>query len=338
MLKSVAVLGGGCFGTAIANILALNGLDVQQWMRDVDLVSRINQCHVNDKYLPGMTLATGLRASAEMREVVAAAEIIFIAIPSHSVREICQDLLPLLSTTKETLLVSTTKGIESSPFKLMSEVIQEELPGFPVAVLSGPNLATEITQQSITGTVVASESIRVCEVIQEIFASDYFRVYANQDVYGVELGGALKNIYAIASGMLNAFKFGENTKSLLITRGLAEMSRFAAALGANPLTFLGLSGVGDLIVTCSSAKSRNFQLGQALGQGQSLEQAVATLGQTAEGVNTLQVVAKEARQRNIYMPIVFGLQAIVFEQASISQVLTQLMHGEHSLDVEFISK
>lgn len=338
MIKFVAILGGGCFGTAIANVLASNGFAVKQWMRDVELVDRINEAHINDKYLPDIMLAPGLIATADMGDAVASADIIFIAIPSHSVRSVCQDLSSFILSSDKKILVSTTKGIEPNPFKLMSEVIREELPGFPIAVISGPNLAAEITTKSITGTVVASDSIQVCEEVQDIFTCDYFRVYANQDTYGVELGGALKNIYAVAAGMLSAFEFGENAKSLLITRGLAEMSRFAVALGANPLTFLGLAGVGDLIVTCSSAKSRNFQVGRALGQGRTLAEAVSALGQTAEGVNTLKVVAREAHERQIYMPIVFGLNAILFEKAAISDVLSKLMHGEHSLDVEFSSK
>ncbi len=198
-----------------------------------------------------------------------------------------------------TVVVSSAKGIEEGSFKLMSEILEEQLASTRIGVLSGPNLAREIAHQQITATVVASDQPEVCAIVQDILATAYFRVYANDDRYGVELAGALKNIYAIVAGIASALEVGQNTLSALITRSLAEMTRFAARLGADPMTFMGLAGVGDLIVTCTSPLSRNFRVGEALGQGLTLDEAVAKIGQVAEGVKTTRIV-KEKADRRLY--------------------------------------
>ncbi len=203
------------------------------------------------------------------------------------------------------MLVSLTKGIEAQSFKLMSQILEEIVPQARIGVLSGPNLARE--------TVVGSEDEALCQQVQTALHGRTFRVYASTDRFGVELGGALKNVYAIIAGMAVALEMGENTKSMLITRALAEMTRFAVSQGANPMTFLGLAGVGDLIVTCSSPKSRNYQVGFALGQGLTLDEAVTRLGEVAEGVNTLKVLKVKAQEVQVYMPLVAGLHAILFE-------------------------
>ena len=202
------------------------------------------------------------------------------------------------------MLVSTTKGIEARTFKLMSQILEEIAPDARIGVLSGPNLAKEVADHALTATVIASEDEELCLCVQQALHGRTFRVYASADRFGVELGGALKNVYAIMSGMAAALGMGENTKSMLITRALAEMTRFAVKLGANPMTFLGLAGVGDLIVTCSSPKSRNYQVGYALGQGLSLDEAVQRLGEVAEGVNTLKVLKARAEELEVYMPLV----------------------------------
>jgi glycerol-3-phosphate dehydrogenase (NAD(P)+) len=234
-------------------------------------------------------------------------------------------------------LVSLTKGIEAQTFKLMSQIIEEIAPQARIGVLSGPNLAKEIAAHELTATVVASEDDELCQRVQAALHGRTFRVYASGDRFGVELGGALKNVYAIIAGMAAALEMGENTKSMLITRALAEMTRFAVKLGANPMTFLGLAGVGDLIVTCSSPKSRNFQVGYALGEGLSLEDAVTRLGEVAEGVNTLKVLKVKSEQLQTYMPLVTGLHAILFEGRTLAQVIERLMLAEPKTDVDFIS-
>ena len=213
--------------------------------------------------------------------------------------------------------------------------IAEELPGNPVGVLSGPNLAREIAAGQITGTVIASENDSLNDTIQALLHSSTFRVYSSHDMYGVELGGALKNVYAIMAGLGAALEVGENTIGMLLTRSLAEMSRFAVSMGADPLTFLGLAGVGDLIVTCSSPLSRNYRVGFALGKGQSLDEILADLGQVAEGVNTLKLLKAEADRRDIYMPLVSGLYAILYERKSLDEVISGMMLAEQPQDVEF---
>jgi glycerol-3-phosphate dehydrogenase (NAD(P)+) len=261
-------------------------------------------------------------------------ELIFVALPSSALRSV---LAPHADLLTGKMLVSLTKGIEAHTFKLMSEILEEIAPNARIGVLSGPNLAREIAEHALTATVVASADEDLCQQVQAALHGRTFRVYASADRFGVELGGALKNVYAIIAGMAVALGMGENTKSMLITRALAEMTRFAVSQGANPMTFLGLAGVGDLIVTCSSPKSRNYQVGFALGQGLSLEEAVTRLGEVAEGVNTLKVLKAKSDELQVYMPLVAGLHAILFEGRTLNQVIEVLMRAEPKTDVDFIS-
>ncbi|MFK7161160.1 NAD(P)H-dependent glycerol-3-phosphate dehydrogenase [Marinospirillum sp. MEB164] len=330
----VAVVGGGSFGTALTSIIAGNGYPVQLWVRDPELASAINRDHTNPRYLPQLTLPEQVQASTDLGRVVSSAELIFLAIPSKGFATVLEQAQPYL--TPDHRLVSTTKGFEEQGFQLMSQVMQAHAPTQHIGVLSGPNLASELAQQQLTATVIASADPVTRRQVQEVLSNHYLRVYANTDMYGVELGGALKNIYAIAAGMAAAMGMGENTKSMLMTRALAEMSRFAVSLGANPLTFLGLAGVGDLIVTCSSPLSRNFRVGQALGQGQTLEQIVASLGQVAEGVNTIKLVKAKADEMGIYMPLVQALYLVLFAGYKPTEVAKSMMDREQSTDVEFV--
>ncbi|SEI60975.1 glycerol-3-phosphate dehydrogenase (NAD(P)+) [Allopseudospirillum japonicum] len=330
----VCVLGGGSFGTALANIAAHNGHPVHQWLRDPELVQAINQTHINPRYLPEYALHPQLQATTNLASALTNATLVLMAIPSKAFAQVLAQARPYLNS--EQILVSTAKGIQEDGFKLMSQLLVEETGFAHIGVLSGPNLASEVAQHQLTATVIAStdEHTRTC--VQQVLGCQYFRVYASNDIYGVELGGALKNIYAIAAGMAAALGMGENTKSMLITRSLAEMSRFAVSLGANPLTFLGLSGVGDLIVTCTSPLSRNYRVGFALGQGKSLQEAVDALGQVAEGVNTVRFVKHKAESMGIYMPLVAGLYQVLFAGYHAKDVAKLLMQGEQSTDVEFV--
>lgn len=332
--KEVAVvLGGGSFGTAVATILAQNGHEARLWVRDAETAAAINDDSENPKYLPGSVLPSGVCASDDLIESLANASLIFVAVPSSAFVEVLRKARPYVP--EGTIVVSCTKGISSDGFQLMSQLLMQEWPHARVGVLSGPNLAKEIVNKTFTGSVIASEDDSLCERIQDALSCDYFRVYQSDDMFGVELGGALKNIYAIATGMATALGVGDNTRGLLITRSLAEMSRFAAHLGGNPMTFLGLAGVGDLVVTCSSPLSRNYQVGFQVGQGKTVEEAVANLGQTAEGINTIKLVAERAEQLDIYMPIATGLYAILFQKEPLQKVIKKLMSGDHSYDVEF---
>lgn len=330
----IAVLGGGSFGTAIANLLAENGHTVWQWMRDPEQAESMRTQRQNPRYLQGISLHPGLIPVTDLAATVQGSELIFVALPSSALR---QALQPQAAALAGKCLISTTKGIEAQSFKLMSQILEEIAPAARIGVISGPNLAKEIAAHALTATVVASSDEALCRQVQGVLHGQTLRVYASSDRYGVELGGALKNVYAIMAGMGAALGMGENTKSMLITRALAEMTRFAVRLGANPMTFLGLAGVGDLIVTCTSPKSRNFQVGWALGEGLSLDEAVSRLGEVAEGVNTLRVLKSKAEELQVYMPLVAGLHAILFEGRTLQQVIGVLMCGDPKTDVDFIS-
>ena len=331
--QTVSVLGGGSFGTIIANIVAQNGYRVNFWMRNKALVDQVNSTRENPQYLPGYVLHEGVFATADIEFAVRGSRLVFVAVPSAYFRTVLRTMLPALS--KDTILVSTTKGIEAGSFLLMSQVMRQEAPDCQIGVLSGPNLAGEIARRGLTGTVIASMHESVRERVREVLKSDYFRVYTNDDMFGVELGGSLKNIYAIIAGLASAMGMGQNTNSMLITRSLTEMARFGRELGADPMTFLGLAGVGDLIVTCSSSLSRNFRVGLALGEGKPVEEAIVGIGQVAEGVNTLKQVKEKADELGVYMPLASGLYQIVYEGKPINQVIAALMLGEGALDVEY---
>lgn len=330
---TVAILGGGSFGTALATILANNGHDTRLWVRDAETADAINADRENVRYLPGAELPDSVTALESLEDALVGASLVFLALPSKAFPEILQRARHTVAP--DTGVVSCTKGIHEDGFLLMSQLLRREWPHVRAGVLSGPNLAREIVEHKFTGTVIASEDPELRTMVQDVLSCSYFRVYDSPDMFGVELGGALKNIYAIATGMASSLGVGENTRALLITRSLAEMSRFASHLGADPMTFLGLAGVGDLVVTCSSPLSRNYRIGQAVGQGQSMADALEALGQTAEGINTVTLVARRARELDIYMPIVTGLEAILVQGHALETVISGLMQGEHNHDVEF---
>ena len=332
--QPIAVLGGGSFGTAIANLLAENSHSVRLWMRDHEQAETIRTKRQNPRYLKGVTLLEPVEPVTDLGQALDDCQLIFVALPSVALR---QALSPFAGRLAGKMLVSTTKGIEAQGFLLMSQILEEIAPQARIGVISGPNLAREVAEHALTATVVASHDEALCRQVQAVLHGRTFRVYASADRFGVELGGALKNVYAIMAGMAASLGMGENTRSMLITRALAEMTRFAVKLGANPMTFLGLAGVGDLIVTCTSEKSRNFQVGQALGQGLSLDEAVSRLGEVAEGVNTIRVLKAKAEELQVYMPLVTGLHAILSEGHTLEQVIGLLMRGEPKTDVDFIS-
>ena len=329
----IAVLGGGSFGTVIANIMADNDHDVSLWLRNQQRADEINRDHINSAYLPDYPLNPLLNATTDLAAAVTGCDIVFMSVPSSSCRAVAAEVSAHIND--KVIVVSTTKGIEHDGFKLMSDVLAEEIPQACIGVLSGPNLAKEIAAKQITATVIASTDDALNETIQALLHCGTFRVYASSDVLGVELGGALKNVYAIIAGMAAAMGIGNNTISMLMTRSLAEMSRFAVEKGADPMTFLGLSGVGDLIATCSSPLSRNYRVGFELGKGRELEEIVADLGQVAEGVNTLKLLKQQSDDLGIYMPLVNGLYDIIYTPKTIEDVIGSLMFAEQSRDVEF---
>lgn len=329
----IAVLGGGSFGTAMANLSSKNGCEVTLWVRDKRSVKSMQKTHINKKYLPDHKLDERLQFTHDLQAAVKGKDLIFVAVPSSAFRETLQKIAPFISAQA---IVSLTKGMEKDTFALMSDVIADELPNVAFGVMSGPNLAKEIMNNMPSATVIASQSAALRLAVQTALHSAFFRVFASDDLIGVELGGALKNIYAIAMGMAAAYDIGENTKAMILTRALAEMSRFGVQAGANPLTFLGLSGVGDLYATCSSTLSRNYQIGNMLGRGMSLDQAIKKLGQTAEGINTIQQVNEKAIKAGIYMPITHALHDIIYEDKAPLGVALNLMEAGFRSDVEFV--
>ena len=333
--NKVAVLGGGSFGTVLANIAASNGSDVYLWVRDSEQALRINSEGANSVYHPELKLSSNIHASEDLNEVIKGSSIILVATPSLIFENIIQRIVPKIN--KGAHIISCTKGIKLDPFRSMTDIISTNINGNDnqIGVLSGPNLAREIAENKVSGTVIASSSKDLINDVKEILSSGTFKIYSSDDVQGVELAGALKNIYAIICGMADSMGVGENALGLILTRSMAEMSRFAVAKGANPITFLGLAGMGDLVATCTSNLSRNYQLGYHLGTGLNLESAKEKVGQVAEGIRTLEVIKNESSNLGIKMPLVDSLYNIIYESAKTKTLIDDLVNNPNEVDVEF---
>ena len=333
--NKVAVLGGGSFGTVLANIAASNGSDVYLWVRDSEQALRINSECANSVYHPELQLSSNIHASEDLDEVIKGSSIILVATPSLIFENIIQRIASKIN--KGAHIISCTKGIKLDPFRSMSDIISTNINSNDnqIGVLSGPNLAKEIAENKVSGTVIASSSKDLINDVKEILSSGTFKIYSSDDVQGVELAGALKNIYAIICGMADSMGVGENALGLILTRSMAEMSRFAVAKGANPITFLGLAGMGDLVATCTSNLSRNYQLGYHLGNGLDLESAKEKVGQVAEGIRTLEVIKNESSNLGIKMPLVDSLYNIIYESAKIKTLIDDLVNNPNEVDVEF---
>ncbi len=300
MKLKVAVLGGGSWGTTVASLVSRNA-DTTLWARNPDTVDEVNRNHTNERYLPGARLPEQLAASADLEEAVSQADVIVMGIPSQNFRRVLQDIRPHIRAWVP--VVSLTKGLELSTRQRMSEIIAAELPGHPVGVLSGPNLAREIMAGQAAASVIAMEDPVVVVALQKLFHSGLFRVYTNHDLIGCELGGVLKNIIAIAAGMGDGLGAGDNTRSAVITRGLSEVTRLGVALGGEQQTFSGLAGMGDLVATCTSPQSRNRTFGFELGKGRTVEEITNDMFMVAEGVKSAPAVIELAREKNVVMPI-----------------------------------
>jgi len=330
--KKVAVLGGGSFGTVLANLAASNGYKVSLWVRDAEQALRINSEGANTSYHPELKLSDNIQATEDLNEVMRDASIVFIATPSIIFEQIMYRISELIDN--KAYVISCTKGILDSPFRSMTDVIQSKIKN-DVGVLSGPNLAKEIAQNKIAGTVIASNNEDLIKLVKDILSSKTFKIFSSNDIQGVELGGALKNIYAIICGLADSLEVGENALGLILTRSMAEMSRFAVAKGANPVTFLGLSGMGDLVATCTSTLSRNYQLGHSLGTGMSLVDAKDNVGQVAEGIRTLEVIRNESIGLDLKMPLIESLYNIIYKNSSPDSLINDLINNPHEVDVEF---
>ena len=330
--KKVAVLGGGSFGTVLANLAASNGYKVSLWVRDAEQALRINSEGANTSYHPELKLSDNIQATEDLNEVMRDASIIFIATPSIIFEQIMNRISELIDN--KAYVISCTKGILENPFRSMTDVIQNKIKN-DVGVLSGPNLAKEIAQNKIAGTVIASNNEDLIKLVKDTLSSKTFKIFSSNDIQGVELGGALKNIYAIICGLADSLEVGENALGLILTRSMAEMCRFAVAKGANPVTFLGLSGMGDLVATCTSTLSRNYQLGHNLGTGMSLDDAKDNVGQVAEGIRTLEVIRNESISLDLKMPLIESLYNIIYKKSSPDSLINDLINNPHEVDVEF---
>ena len=319
----VAVIGAGSWGTTVAALAAVNTPTVLWARRDV-LAKRITADHENVDYLAGFALPPELSATSSLDDAVGDADVIVMGVPSQGFREVLAELAPYVRAWVP--VVSLAKGLERGSLKRMSEVVHDELPGHPVAVLTGPNLAKEILAGQPAATVVAVEDVTVGIELQRIFhATGRLRVYTNPDVVGCEVSGVVKNVIAIAAGMADGMGFGDNTRATLVTRGLAEMSRLGVALGADPMTFAGLAGMGDLIATCSSKQSRNHMVGVQLGQGRMIGEILAEMTMVAEGVKSSPSVLALARRHDVDMPITEEIVAVCQGERSAVEAVEQLM-------------
>ena len=325
-MKHIGIVGTGAWATTLGILLARTGYETVLWSRSETRAAELERSRVNERSVPGVQFPASMSVSASLDESFSESELVIVAVPSISVRENLKHLSYALSAV--TSIVCATKGIEIESGKRMSEVIIEELPGFcldNIGVLSGPNLAPEIAAGKISSATVAFPSSSVSESVQSILSSDVFRVYRSEDVKGVELGGALKNIVAIGAGFIDGAGLGANIKAAYVTRGLYEITRLGVAMGAKADTFAGLSGMGDLIVTCYSTLSRNYRLGFGLASGRDLQSVLKELGQTVEGAPTSQAAVRLAHQLDIDMPITTATHAVLFEGASPRKVVNDLM-------------
>ena len=330
--KKIAVLGGGSFGTVLANLAASNGHNVSLWVRDSDQALRINSEGANTIYHPELKLSENILATDSLEEVLKDASMVFIATPSIIFEQIIKRISNLIED--DSYIISCTKGILGNPFRSLSEIIKERVEN-TLGVLSGPNLAKEIADKKVAGSVIASSDNELINSVKSVLSSQTFKIYSSDDMQGVEFAGALKNIYAIICGMADSLEVGENALGLILTRSMAEMSRFAVAKGANPMTFLGLAGMGDLVATCTSKLSRNYQLGYNLGKGMKIDEAKEKIGQVAEGIRTLEVIKNESIELGIKMPLVESLYNIIYLESSPSALISDLVNNPHEVDVEF---
>jgi glycerol-3-phosphate dehydrogenase (NAD(P)+) len=328
-IQNVAVIGAGAWGTALAFLLADKGYRVTLWAYETEVVQSVNHAHENTLFLPDIELPHNLTATGSLEEACTGADMIVCVTPSHVVRRVMSQAAPFIP--EGIPIVSATKGIENDSLMTVSEVLEEVLPirFHPyLAYLSGPSFAREVGERVPTAVVVASYSERLSKIVQLAFNHDFFRVYRSSDVMGVEIGGSLKNVLAIAAGIADGMGFGHNARAAIITRGLAEMSRMAVAKGANPITLAGLSGMGDLVLTCTGGLSRNRQVGIQLGQGKSIDEILGDMRMVAEGVKTAQSVHDLTVRMGVDMPICEGVYQILYEGKKPAQALHDLMNRE----------
>lgn len=326
MGEAIAVIGAGSWGTTLADLLAKKGHRVTLWAYEPELVEEMTATRVNSLFLPGVPLSAGLSFTNSLHEAVAGKELVLFVVPSQVLRHVLKEVIPSLSGSA--LIVSASKGIERGTLLLVSQIYEEMLPAHlfaRFAVLSGPSFAREVAREMPTAVVAAAKDPTVAQKVQNTFSTRFFRVYTNNDINGVELGGALKNVIAIAAGISDGLGFGSNTRAALITRGLREISRLGRAIGAQPATFAGLAGMGDLVLTCTGDLSRNRTVGIKLGEGRSLSDILGEMRMVAEGVQTTESAYHLAARLNVTMPIIEAVYRILYQEKPARDAVIELM-------------
>ncbi|MCK5690762.1 NAD(P)-dependent glycerol-3-phosphate dehydrogenase [Myxococcota bacterium] len=319
----IAVIGGGAFGTALASLLAEQNRKVEMWVRRDDQAREITDKHTNARYLPDINLPKNLKATTDLGKLVKKSRAILVVVPSKAFRETARKIGDFIEGDQ--ILIHATKGFELETFKRMSEILREETCARKIGVLSGPNLSREILARYPAGTLLASRHEEVVTYIQSLFTGGRFRVYGGQDIVGTEVGGAFKNIIALGAGVSDGMNFGDNSKALLVTRGLSEMTRLGVSLGADILTFGGLAGIGDLMATCASPLSRNHQVGVRLGQGESLDDILGSMKSVSEGVPTTKAVYEYIQKKKLDSPIVKAVYSVLYDGATPANALGEMM-------------
>lgn len=332
-MSHVAFLGGGSFGTALGILLANNGCEVSIYDRKKSVVDDININRKNDKYIKDLNIPKNVTAYNDLDETIKKAKFIVLSVPSHVIRTISRSLKNKIS--EDVVIISIAKGIEEGSNLRLSQVIEEELPNNKVVVLSGPSHAEEVAFDIPTTVVVASRNLDAANKVQDLFISKNFRVYTNDDLVGVEVGGAVKNIIALAAGVCDGIGYGDNSKAALMTRGMAEIVRIGIKLGGNPETFLGLTGMGDLIVTCTSLHSRNRRAGFLIGKGESTEEAIKDVGMVVEGIKACKAFYELKEKLNVEMPITDVLYKILFEKKDPKDAVVALMEREKKNEIYY---
>ncbi len=338
MSNKIAVLGAGSWGSVLANLLVGNNQEVMLWSRDSEQVVTMNRWHINPQYMKDFKYSPDLKATDDMEEAVRGAEYILMVIPTKGLREVAGNLNQILvKLNQKPLLIHATKGLEQETYKRPSQMLAEEIDEThrqDIVVLSGPSHAEDVAIQDMTAVTAACANLAAAERVQKLFSNNFFRVYTNDDVIGAEFGGALKNIIAIGAGALQGLGYKDNARAALITRGLAEIRRLGVAFGANPFTFIGLSGVGDLVVTATSKNSRNWRAGYQLGQGRQLEDVISNMGMVIEGIYTAKAAYELAQKRNVKMPITEALYRVLYEGEDIETAITNLMSRKATSEME----
>lgn len=338
MVKKVAVLGSGSWGSILANMLVENGNKVVAWTNMEEQAKELNEKHTNEHYVPGFTYEKDLVATTDLEVALDGVDAVLFVVPTKVMRLVAQQMVSVLEKNgAKPIIIHASKGLELGTHERLSQVLEEEIPEqnrSAIAVLSGPSHAEEVAKKDLTLVTAASSDLEAAKTVQELFMNKYFRVYTNDDVIGVEMGAALKNVIAIGAGALHGLGYGDDAKAALITRGLAEISRLGVAFGAKPLTFIGLSGVGDLIVTATSVHSRNWRAGNELGQGMSLQEVIDTMGMVIEGVPSTKAAYELAQQKNISMPITESIYDVLYNGKDVKSVVIDLMEREGKSELD----